>query len=264
VLTTGFVGGRIGDQLLRTLGRHAERVDPLSGTSYRGRSKLEVLFGPSIWGEIAGKKVIDVGCGIGDDVLEMAQRGAYRVIGLDVRETVLEQARRAATDRALSDRCLFTTHTRERADVIVSIDGFEHYDNPEWMLRQMRTLIRPHGRALIAFGPPWFHPYGGHLFSVFPWAHLIFTEAALIRWRARFKSDGATRFGEVAGGLNQMTVGRFERLVASSDFEVVEFAARPIRRLRPLANRLTREVLTSSVRCTLIPKAPGRTRRARG
>jgi hypothetical protein len=36
-------------------------------------------------------------------------------------------------------------------------------------------------------------------------AHLIFKERALIRWRAGFKTDGATRFGEVAAGLNQMT-----------------------------------------------------------
>jgi hypothetical protein len=56
---------------------------------------------------------------------------------------------------------------------------------------------------------------GGHLFSVFPWAHLIFSEQALIRWRSDFKSDGATRFSEVAGGLNQMTIRRFERLIAA-------------------------------------------------
>ena len=185
----------------------------------------------------------------------MAQRGAHRVIGLDIRETVLEEARRAAASRGVSDRCLFTTHTDERAGVIVSIDGFEHYDDPEGILRMMRELIAPDGRALIAFGPPWFHPLGGHLFSVFPWAHLIFTEKALIRWRAQFKSDGASRFHEVAGGLNQMTVRRFARILKTCDFQVVEFMALPIRRLRRFANPLTREFTTSIVRCTLIPTA---------
>jgi hypothetical protein len=56
-------------------------------------------------------------------------------------------------------------------------------------------------------------------------------------------------------GLNQMTLRGFERLVAQSDFEVRDFAAVPIRRLRPLSNRLTREFVTSVVRCTLVPKA---------
>ncbi|MEP6741917.1 MAG: hypothetical protein ABJB61_05415 [bacterium] len=109
--------------------------------------------------------------------------------------------------------------------------------------------------VIAAFGPTWYHPLGGHLFSVFPWSHLIFTEKALIRWRSDFKTDGAARFSEVEGGLNQMTIRRFERLVAESEFTFLEFEAVPIRKLRPLANRLTCEFLTAMVRCKVIPKA---------
>ena len=89
---------------------------------------------------------------------------------------------------------------------------------------------------------------------MFPWAHLIFTEAALLRWRARFKHDGATRFGEVEGGLNQMTIRRFRRLVADSPLAFETFEAVPIRRLRALATPLTREFFTSYVRCRLKPR----------
>jgi hypothetical protein len=88
---------------------------------------------------------------------------------------------------------------------------------------------------------------------VFPWAHLIFTERSLIRWRSDFKTDGATRFHEVEGGLNQMTIRRFERLLAESAFRVVSFDTPPIKKLRPLHNRLTREFFSSYVRCTLAP-----------
>ena len=104
---------------------------------------------------------------------------------------------------------------------------------------------------LLTFGPTWLHPLGGHLFSVFPWAHLVFTEPALIRWRARFRKDGATRFREVEGGLNQMTIRRFERLVAESPLEFEAFEAVPIRRLRPIAPLLPRELCTSFVRSRL-------------
>lgn len=115
-------------------------------------------------------------------------------------------------------------------------------------------MLKPGGRVLISFGPPWFHPYGGHLFSVFPWAHLIFTEKALIRWRSDFKSDGATRFGEVDGGLNQMTVAGFKRLIRESDFDIVSFEPTPIRPLRRLHNGSTEEFLTSVVKCVLVHK----------
>jgi len=83
---------------------------------------------------------------------------------------------------------------------------------------------------------------GGHLFSVFPWAHLLFSERALIRWRSDFKTDGATRFSEVAGGLNQMTMSPLRM----SWMECV-----PIRKLHRLHNYLTREFTTSIVGCEL-------------
>ena len=253
----GIIGGILGYQMLRYLGRDSARGNSCDGRSYRGRSKLEVLFGPQIWPEIRGKVVIDFGCGIGAEAIEIAQRGADRVIGIDIREKVLEAGKVSAERAGVSRRCLFTTQTTEKADVIVSLDGFEHYQDPERVLRIFRELIRPNGRVFISFGPPWFHPLGGHLFSVLPWAHLIFTEKALIRWRSDFKSDGATRFCEVEGGLNQITVRRFRTLLNGSEFEIERFEGVPIRKFRFLFNLLTREFLTSVVRCTLIPKRAG-------
>jgi hypothetical protein len=79
-------------------------------------------------------------------------------------------------------------------------------------------------------------------------------EAAHVRCRARFKHDGATCFGEVEGGLNQMTIRRFQKLVAASLLAFESFEAVPIRRLRALATPLTRELFTSYVRCRLKPR----------
>jgi SAM-dependent methyltransferase len=251
----GIVGGTIGYRLLRALSPDGKNDYCASGVPlvYQNRSKLEVLFGPRIWDELAGKVVLDFGCGRGGEVIDIARHGARKVIGLDLRESVLEVARRAAAEANLADRCVFTTQTDERADVVLSLDAFEHFSDPANILRVMRGLVREDGRAIIMFGPTWYHPVGGHSFSVFPWAHLLFTEKALIRWRADWSKDGATRFGEIDGGLNQMTIRRFERLVAESDFEFETFEAVPIRKLRRLHNRLTREFFSSIVRCRLAP-----------
>ena len=81
-----------------------------------------------------------------------------------------------------------------------------------------------------------------------------FCVAALMRWRSDFKSDGAGRFGEVEGGLNQMTIARFERILRQSRFRLESLEAVPIRRARWLHNRLTRELFTSVVRCRLAPR----------
>jgi len=182
---TGFIGGAVGDRLLKVLSRR--RLHPaMDGSAYANRSKIDVLLGAGIWTALRGKTVIDFGCGTGEQSVELACRGAGRVIGIDIRPGVLKAARARAEAAGVADRCTFTTDPVEPADAIVSIDGFEHYEKPGDVLAVMARLLRPGGRVFIAFGPPWLHPLGGHLFSVAPWAHLIFTEAALIRWRSSF------------------------------------------------------------------------------
>jgi SAM-dependent methyltransferase len=229
--------------------------DCCSGSAYAGKSKLAAQLGNDIFSRIAGKVVIDFGCGEGADAVEMAEKGARRVIGVDYREDVLETARRKAMAAGVQGNCLFATSTSELADIVVSIDSFEHFADPAAILRVMSELLQPAGEVLVSFGPTWYHPLGGHLFSVFPWAHLIFTEKALIRWRSDFKSDGATRFSEVAGGLNQMTVARFEQIVAESPLQFASLDLVPIRKLQPIHNRLTREFTTAIVRCRLIKRS---------
>jgi hypothetical protein len=76
-------------------------------------------------------------------------------------------------------------------------------------------------------------------------------EEALIRWRAQFKTDGARSFGEVEGGLNQMSIRRFAEILGRSQFVIEQLELVPIRRFKALHNRATREFLTAVVRCRL-------------
>ena len=249
----GIIGGTLGYNILRRISVDGQ-TGYCDGSAYQGISKIEKLLGENIWRDTRDKVVIDFGCGDGEDAVEVAARGAKQVIGVDIRERALAKARKLAAERGVADRCTFTTKTDEKADVILSLDAFEHFDDPAEILRIMRTLLKDDGCVIAAFGPTWYHPLGGHLFSPFPWAHLLFTEKSLIRWRSDFKTDGATRFHEAEGGLNQMTIRRFEALIRESDFKFAEFEPVPIRKIQVLANRLTREFTTAIVRCKLVPR----------
>ncbi len=236
----------------RILGWISPQEPPcLSGNAYSGKVKVRALLGDQLFDELRTKIVIDFGCGESDDAIALAKNHARRVIGIDIRESVLDQARRKARCHSVDRTCYFCTHTEEQADAIISVDSFEHFADPEAILLTMARLLKPGGSLYASFGPTWYHPLGGHLFSVFPWAHLLFSEKALIRWRSDIRDDGATRFGEVEGGLNQLTIARFEKLVKQSPFVVDFIEVVPIRRLRLFHNRLTREFTTSIVRCKL-------------
>lgn len=249
----GLIGGHLGFKLLRSISQDGN-TSWMDGSAYREKSKLDVLLGPDFIRAIKGRSVIDFGCGTGGEAVELAQRGASRVIGIDIHEGNVNAARGLAKREGVGDICTFASRTTERADVIVSIDAFEHFSDPAAILEMMRDRLQPDGCVYAAFGPTWYHPLGGHTLSVFPWAHFVFTEKALLRWRNSLKQepDDATRFSDE--GLNQMTIRRFERLVEQSPFQFAELKLIPIRKLRLIANRLTREVTTSVVRCKLIPR----------
>lgn len=249
----GIIGGVLADAVLSRF----EWEDTHAPVAYRNRSKLEVLFGPDIWTELDGKSVIDYGCGTGEHAVEICRRSPLaRVIGIDIREEQLRVARRRASEAGVAARCSFFSYSpRIRADIILSIDSFEHFTEPAKVLQDMSDLLWSEGRVWISFGPPWLHPKGSH----FPgpvWSNLLFTEQALMQWRARFKRDGAKKFEEIEGGLNRMTIRRFEQVVPLSGFEFESLELVPIQRVRWLHNRLTREFLTSVVRAKVKRREP--------
>ena len=224
------------------------------GKAYEGKSKLEVLWGRELFGSFSGKFIIDFGCGDGAEAIEIARLGAKRIIGIDNRETVLQEARRKARAAGVERICHFTSSTNDLADMVVSIDAFEHFQDPAYVLKIMEEILRPEGEVIASFGPTWYHPLGGHLFSVFPWAHLLFSERALLRWRSDFKGDGATRFSEVEGGLSKMTIARFRKLIEKSPFQFASFELVPIKRLSFAHTRWTSEFTTAIVRCRLVKR----------
>lgn len=247
-----LIGGAFGIALLNLASRNGavERCD--IATAYIGRSKLEVLLGPRIWDLTRNRDVLDFGCGPGSEAVEIAEHGARHVVGIDLRQRWLDLGVEHAAERGVADRCTFAREWSDPVDLIVSLDSFEHFADPAAVLTHMRGLLRPGGKVLAAFGPTWYHPLGGHIYSVFPFSHLLFSERALVRWRSLHKSDGARTIEE--SGLNKMTIRRFIRLVEASPLRFASFELLPIRPLRLIANRLTREFTTAAVRCVLEPR----------
>src|ERR1019366_2777336 len=162
-------------RLLRLIAPHLPTT--MGGGAYAGRSKLRVLL-PGIEAEISDRVVLDFGCGPGAEVKELALLGAKHAIGLDISAKWLHLAQEQAEKAGLAARCEFVTSVANPVEVIVSLDSFEHFAEPEAVLQTMYSALEPGGRAFLSFGPTWYHPLGGHLFSVFPWAHIVLKEEA--------------------------------------------------------------------------------------
>jgi len=227
-------------------------------------SGLRKYFSDDWLGKLVGKRVVDWGCGRGSDVVAAALAGAAEVVGIDIQEDRLIAGRAMAEHQGVGDRCRFiNARTEPEAygalvgtfDFGLTVDAFEHFDDPSMVLAGMHDLLKPAGTLLISFGPPWKHPFGAHLaeWITLPWIHFAFDEDTVLAVRSHYLKDGATRFADVPGGLNKMTLARAEELLARSGFEVTMFEPRPIRPLRALAKlSACREYITSIVRAVCV------------
>ena len=104
---------------------------------------------------LAGKTVLDIGCGSGRYAVEFAKRGAARVVGVDYAPGMLALAREYAKREGVAARCEFkegdfTTATlEEKFDVVIAIGVFDYQDQPAAFMRRMRERSR--GKVIASF-----------------------------------------------------------------------------------------------------------------
>lgn len=211
--------------------------EPSQAADWRGA--LDGLHSavPDLDSMIAGRTIVDFGCGIGRQAVAMADSGAAEVLGLDIDEEYLSRGRSMAEDAGCESRVRFCMapcdSDLKRYDLVLSLNSMEHFGEPAVALTQMISLLRPGGRLLISFDPTWYSPWGAHMhfFCRLPWVHLIFPESTVMRVRSRYKSDGAKTYESVPGGLNRMSVRRFEKLLADSALDVLDLRLIGIRNI---------------------------------
>lgn len=213
---------------------------------------------PGFAREIQGKDVLDFGCGAGLQSVAMANCGARFVLGLDTNPKTLARARELATRHGFGDSLHFADSLgdefRGKFDIVISQNSMEHFPDPAAVLDQMKSVLRPGGRVFVTFGPPWLAPYGSHMrfFTRVPWVNVLFPESAVMKVRSRFVGDGATRYEDVEGGLNKMTVSKFERIVALCGLEMSDRRYECVKGLDFLAKPpFVRELFINHVSCVL-------------
>lgn len=215
----------IGERILLLLSRPAEEKDYLSNDTENtesGALNLLKRVYPSFDTLVAGKRVVDFGCGLGNQSIALVREYGCWVVGIDINKATLAKAVENAKKHSISPQRLSfveaaTPEMRGYFDVVISQNSFEHFTDPQVVLNLMISLLNSSGVLLITFGPPWFAPYGSHMhfFCKVPWINLLFPEKAVMKARSHFRSDGATTYEEVESGLNKMTVGKFESLISS-------------------------------------------------
>ena len=108
---------------------------------------------------VKDRKFLDVGCGNGMYSLELARRGAAKVIGIDIAEVMIDLCRKSSQEKNLDDRCTFIQtdlldYTPEtKFDVSFGIGLFDYISDPLPVLKRMREVSTD--KAIMAFPRLW-------------------------------------------------------------------------------------------------------------
>lgn len=120
------------------------------------RRRLELTL--ELLQPLAGKKILDVGCGSGRFSVAFAQEGASRVVGIDFAPQMIELAEKLAQQRGVADRCQFLTGAfpkdvpDERFDACTALGFFDYIGDPILIMRRMREMA---DLSVMSFPKAW-------------------------------------------------------------------------------------------------------------
>jgi ubiquinone/menaquinone biosynthesis C-methylase UbiE len=140
---------------------HPERFDPrdqqgtLIDTEHRGRYW---------WASraVAGKDVLDAGCGTGYGMGLLAEGGAASVKGVDIdAEAVAEAGTRFGDPEAVVQGDLMELPLPDASfDVVVCFEAIEHVADGRQAIGELRRVLRPGGLLLVSSPNPDVYPAG--------------------------------------------------------------------------------------------------------
>jgi SAM-dependent methyltransferase len=177
--------------------------------------------------EVTDARVLDLGCGHGVLSVDLAQRGAKEVVGLDLDTEAISFASNYVPDAypALGGKVRFVSHDvaelagSETFDFVFSKDAFEHILDLKGVVGHIHRLLKLGGRLILGTSPLYFSAFGDHdlVGHRIPWLTAI-PESLLFRFAAW--KNGMHWRNAADAGLNKMTPAQFRSLFSSSDWRV--------------------------------------------
>jgi SAM-dependent methyltransferase len=110
---------------------------------------------------VAGRRVLDAGCGVGWGTTLLADAGATSVIGLDIDAEALEDAK-GRTEAAVFVRgsLMELPFADGSFDVVVCFEAIEHVTDPLVGLDELRRVLAPGGVLTVSSPHPGVYPPG--------------------------------------------------------------------------------------------------------
>ena len=152
----------------------------------------------------SGKRILDIGCGIGGPAFEMASVHGATVTGIDLEAPLVERARRVGEAKGLSGQCVFHVvdggaldFDDSSFDIVISSGAVTQTEDKDSLFAEIHRVLRPGG---------WF--------SCYEWMKSDADYSDDMRYW--FKMEGLT--------YAMQTLERHGELLAETGFEEIELS----------------------------------------
>lgn len=133
----------------------AEYEQHFSNMKFYSITKLSFAYRDELLYEnIQGAVALDYCCGNGEVALEMAKRGAKKVVGIDISEVAINNAQELAKLQGVADICEFKVMDAEHTefsdntfDVIHEYGALHHLDLPA-AFTELARILKPEGKLV--------------------------------------------------------------------------------------------------------------------
>lgn len=191
---------------------------------------------------LAGRDILEIGCGRGGFCVFAALNGADRVVGIDLNQKLIDSCQKNVGTHypQLQDKIEFYPHAlshleHEKFVFVFSKNVFEHVDDLPDLLQQIKCRLKQNGRVYASFGPLWTSPFGDHRrfhrklaktsgYScpqfIFPWSHLIISKSRFVRI-INYLSQNDT-IDSTYSGINKLSYSEYLSILKNSGFSITE------------------------------------------
>lgn len=200
-------------------------------TAYGFRTKLKIFIERierlrrELGKEKRGMRILDIGCGTGQQVTFPLGAEGYSVIGLDTDQASLEVAQRENTFQNVrfmrGDSEHLSKHFKQgHFDAVILSDILEHLPDPEKFLRELTGLLASKAILLVSI------PNGHGPFEI---ENFIFRKTGLLRFtywiRKKLGRGGSTlqSLNHESGHVQFFTMRRFRELVERAGYRISLF-----------------------------------------
>ena len=113
--------------------------------------EIPALF--SLLPELKGKTVLDLGCGFGEHCKGFVEKGAAKVVGIDISEKMLEVAKEENSDPKITYLNLPMEDIggfEEKFDLVVSSLAFHYVEDFDGVIKNIYNLLNPGGTLVFS------------------------------------------------------------------------------------------------------------------